>query len=278
MYNNDSFIYVMDKINSIAKSKDYQNGIAWANKALDNGIIGQYDHSAFDGCHHLRNLIAHGFARDIKITDETLNIAKTFFSCITGAEPAAGLGGSKVLANTPRVDPDAFLKAGDYYVVRRRDFPLYHHSEYAKVYRYGRGDVPRGLDEYACIYVLRPTVPIVEKRKGIFCIISKDDFTVDAKGRQFVSVKFIQSDHSPSVYKDCVYDNIKCEIYLARPECFNVENPFPLHVGPESQSAYISFEKPWQAPTEFSPQKNGSRVYGFHAVKVEDPLDDGLPF
>ena len=77
MYNQD-FIDIMDKINSLAKSINYTNGIAWAKAATENNRLNTYDYSAFDGCHHLRNLMAHGFARDIIISNETMQIARMF--------------------------------------------------------------------------------------------------------------------------------------------------------------------------------------------------------
>lgn len=81
MYNQE-FIDIIDKINSLAKSMDYTNGVAWARFALDNKMIDFYDYNEFENCHYLRNLMAHGHLRDINISSETMQIAKLFYSNI----------------------------------------------------------------------------------------------------------------------------------------------------------------------------------------------------
>ncbi|MBQ8350695.1 MAG: hypothetical protein IJY20_01460 [Clostridia bacterium] len=82
MNNNDLFIDTMDKINTIAKGKGFVNGMDWAKTAKGAGKISDLTLSSFDGCHSLRNLMAHGSAKDIAISTETLANVMTFLSAI----------------------------------------------------------------------------------------------------------------------------------------------------------------------------------------------------
>ena len=96
--NNNKFIDLMDKINVIAKSMNYTNGIAWARDAFENKKLSQMEYTDYEKCHYLRNLIAHGGACDIQISDNTLQIANAFFAAIS-AKPAEASTQSKIVDN-----------------------------------------------------------------------------------------------------------------------------------------------------------------------------------
>ncbi len=82
MKNNELFIDTMDKINSLAKSRGFTNGIEWAKAAAKVNKISALNLSAYENIHTLRNLMAHGSARDISISAETLSEVLTFLSQI----------------------------------------------------------------------------------------------------------------------------------------------------------------------------------------------------
>ena len=273
--NNGTFIDIMDKINNVAKSKGYQNGIAWANKAVEAKTINQYDLAAFEGCHHLRNLMAHGFSRDIVISNETMNIAKTFYRCITMPAPQPqSVVQSKVLSATAeKPDPDAFAKKGDYvfFVANySREYAYYADENQNKIWTFPFSSyssdpanfINRHINEFKSggskLYVIRPKTPIDPKKynkKNAYCVSSeRQEFRTDSKGRQFISLRFKYADYYNSDYRKSVFENIDCEVYYARPECFSTENPWPLHVSDESFDKYLTRENLWEAPTRFEPK------------------------
>lgn len=77
---NNLFIDTMDKINKLAKSKGFVNGIDWAKAAKKADQLSAIDLAGFEKCHDLRNMIAHGCASDVTITAETLAITFSFLS------------------------------------------------------------------------------------------------------------------------------------------------------------------------------------------------------
>ncbi len=80
--NNELFIDTMDKINSLAKSRGFVNGINWARTAAGTKLVNELELSAYENIHALRNLMAHGSARDISISNETLSEVLGFLSKI----------------------------------------------------------------------------------------------------------------------------------------------------------------------------------------------------
>ena len=82
MYNGQ-FLNTIDKINTLAKANGYVNGIACAREALNQGKLSEYDYNAFENCHNLRNLLAHGNAMDINISSETMSIASIFYDRVS---------------------------------------------------------------------------------------------------------------------------------------------------------------------------------------------------
>ena len=73
----------MSSINETAQAMSFVNGIAWARDAFENNKL---THS-YEKCHALRNMMSHGSARDIRISDETLYIAEAFYAAVA-AKPA----------------------------------------------------------------------------------------------------------------------------------------------------------------------------------------------
>ena len=70
---NDQFMNAMHKINEKAKVRGYTNGLAWAKASAEIGEISQEALSGFESCHPLRNLIAHGGAGEISVSEERYN-------------------------------------------------------------------------------------------------------------------------------------------------------------------------------------------------------------
>ena len=128
MYNQE-FIDIIDKINSLAKSMNYTNGVAWARFALDNKMIDLYDYNEFENCHYLRNLMAHGHLRDINISSETMQIAKTFYSNIRNNQvekskmvPAQAPVQSTILQQEDRLkNMQLMVKEGDYVIAMLKE-------------------------------------------------------------------------------------------------------------------------------------------------------------
>ena len=296
--NNGIFIDIMDKINNVAKSKGYQNGIAWANKAVEAKTINQYDLAAFEGCHHLRNLMAHGFSRDIVISNETMNIVKTFYRCITMPAPQPQpVVQSKVLSATAeKPDPDAFAKKGDYVVVLDKNnykYPLQiykydtvynsfmrkYEENFVSMYSINTYIDPSTVD--GNIYILRPKTPIDPKKynkANAFCENESKEIRYDSNGRQFVTVRIKYVNFRS--YEDGIWDTVDCEVYHARPECFIEKDPFPLHVGSESITKYMENENLWGCPTNFQPKKE-KKSFLYHSwsgSRLENLADGDLAF
>ena len=72
----------MEKINATAKSMNFTNGISWARNAFEKKLS-QLEYNNYEKCHFLRNLIAHGSACDIQISEDTMQIATAFYAAIT---------------------------------------------------------------------------------------------------------------------------------------------------------------------------------------------------
>ncbi len=75
---NIEFEDLMDNINNIAQGYGFINGIDWARMALNNKIISYSTFKKYENAHILRNRFSHGNARDINVSYETYQIAKSF--------------------------------------------------------------------------------------------------------------------------------------------------------------------------------------------------------
>lgn len=91
MDNNDLFIDTMDKVNTLAKSRGFVNGNDWAKMAARKKVITEMQLSSFENLHSLRNLMAHGSAKDIVISPDTLSVSLSFLTALAGSNltPAA---------------------------------------------------------------------------------------------------------------------------------------------------------------------------------------------
>ena len=105
----------MDKINTIAKTMKYTNGIAWARSAMENKKLNEYDYKLFENCHNLRNFMAHGFSRDISVSAETLQIVKLFYEQIKQPKQTQGLQ-STILEKENSLGNKLFVNKGDFVV------------------------------------------------------------------------------------------------------------------------------------------------------------------
>lgn len=92
--NNGAFVDTIEAINRIAKSKGFVNGAAWAQAAAEKGQMTQDEYNRYRDLHTMRIRYAHGNARDIFISDETLEEARAYLARIEGK------------SYTPRVDRD----------------------------------------------------------------------------------------------------------------------------------------------------------------------------
>ena len=115
MDNNSKFIDIMDKVNQAAKNKDYKNGIAWAREAFEQKKIDQLTYNAYDKCHTMRNLIAHGAACEIMVSDTTLESANAFYQALT-EEPAEAPQPVQKPQYRPAKTP---VRVGDYVIMLR---------------------------------------------------------------------------------------------------------------------------------------------------------------
>ena len=78
MNNNVAFEDIMDNINNIAKKYGYKNGIDWACHAQKEGIISWSQYKKYENLHELRVRFSHGNAKDILISNESLQKVKEF--------------------------------------------------------------------------------------------------------------------------------------------------------------------------------------------------------
>ena len=79
MGNNETFEDLMNDVNNTAKGYGYKNGIDWARYAQRSNEISYTDLRDYENCHDLRVRYSHGGARDIFISDTTLNKTRRFF-------------------------------------------------------------------------------------------------------------------------------------------------------------------------------------------------------
>ncbi len=109
--NNELFSDTMDKINSLAKSRGFVNGINWARTAAGTKLVNELELSAYENIHTLRNLMAHGSARDISISNETLSEVLGFLSKIMSSTLRPAPVASK--EQTVDFSNQSFVQPGD---------------------------------------------------------------------------------------------------------------------------------------------------------------------
>jgi len=77
-----NFLNVMEKINVMAKELDYANGIDWIKEAAESGVVSRDAAVEFRSAYNLRNALCHGSARDIVISEETLDFVIEIYEII----------------------------------------------------------------------------------------------------------------------------------------------------------------------------------------------------
>ena len=80
------FLNVIELINAEAGGLGYTNGRDWAEKA---GVLGAGDVSNYVSCHYLRLATMHGRAKDVHVTQETLDFAQAILQAIQEAGQTA---------------------------------------------------------------------------------------------------------------------------------------------------------------------------------------------
>ena len=143
MNNNDLFIDTMDKINTIAKSKGFVNGMDFARLAKGTNEITEIAFSSFEGCHSLRNLMAHGFAKDIVISPETLSDVMSFLSAVAQTKLT-----SEDKENAENANDITRPQEGDFVLIPFFDFFFYENEpekEYDSYCKYKRPNDNRYL-------------------------------------------------------------------------------------------------------------------------------------
>lgn len=273
MYNNQ-FIDIMDKINSIAKSKNYTNGIAWARTSCENKKLNSFDYSAFEGCHDLRNLMAHGFARDIQVSGETMRIAQAFYSSIRAFQNEfIQASTSTILDQEDRIrSHDLIVREGDYVIavekirwIRPNVQDIYSwkpvNGHLGDIYKVVGGKklqfvcknpdkcspISELTNKYEKFYVVRPHPSIIKKYRNdiargyFFHTVGNIRTEQDADGRCILSIEYVKrfyDSDKANLVKDTVFG------YLAHPDCFKEFDPKPLYcLGPETEMEYLGWNK-----------------------------------
>ena len=87
---NAEFEDTMDSVNNIAKGMGFKNGIDWAAQAQKKNEISYHEYTQFSNCHNLRIRLSHGNARDISVSSETNDIARSFLNKIQRSSMVKG--------------------------------------------------------------------------------------------------------------------------------------------------------------------------------------------
>ena len=86
------FTDAVNMINAEAGGLGYKTGIDWAEKA---GVLGASDAGSYKGAHYLRNAVAHGRAKDVRVTQETLDFVNAILLTIQATTQASNASNSR---------------------------------------------------------------------------------------------------------------------------------------------------------------------------------------
>ena len=115
--NNSVFLDVMDHINTLAQSLGYVNGMDWAREAVQAGKIAANDLAELESAHHFRNILAHGGASEITISEGRIVFVKKILSVMEETCSSVGIA-SRELVSAAKATPEEieawFLKAKEY--------------------------------------------------------------------------------------------------------------------------------------------------------------------
>ena len=240
--NNGTFSDVMDKVNVTAKSMNFTNGIAWARNAFENKKLSLLEYSDYERCHDLRNLMAHGCARDIQISNETLQLAHAFYAAIIGTSapakaPAPSSKPQRRFTKTP-------IRVGDYVIMMRpqkrywSNFSVTPDEADLDQRQFTPGFVYRVEDKYLnlyaltapkgeygerrwlmhhsdCAYIFRTKQELDIPGKTLYIIENPQPTKID--GKLFLTFQYVQYD--PQEQEQQVL-TMTCEGYLADPYTF----------------------------------------------------------
>lgn len=253
MYNKQ-FLDTIDKVNSIAKTLGFTNGVAWARHYLDNGKMSECTFEIFSSCHDLRNLMAHGYARDINISAETMQRAIMFYNSISKPYENRNF----ILFNTSNINPNAHLEVqiGDYVIIMNKNKVMLGYTSREVGYLFKVIDINQRsvvletwndktlfdlnrlrnstLDFEKGLYVFKnnPLGLAVNNNTPIY-IINEPQLDGGVKGTPFIRFEFMTT--NPSLYVGQQYDYRQLDIkkaaskgYVAHIDCFDKTKSKPL--------------------------------------------------
>lgn len=264
--NNSKLFDLMDAINQTAKSKGYTNGISWAREALEQKKIDQLTFNGFEKCHSLRNMMGHGCASEIQISDKTLEIANAFYQAIAPEQPDIPGQTTSPKAEEkpapkyyyPRRSP---IRLGDYVIMMRNEKRYWgtfsttpeetaeEQKEFTPgfVFRVENKDMklysltaPNGdytdpiwmMEHSDRAYIFRTEQDLDVPGKSLY-VIDRPKITRES-GKHFLTIQYIQYDGQE---KDPEVQELTCEGYLADPYTFTT--PFPLIADSDDETATL---------------------------------------
>lgn len=276
MYNKD-FIDIMDKINTIAKSKNFTNGIALARNLFENKQLNTYDYVAFENCHNLRNLMAHGFSRDINISDETMEIARLFYTVVrTPKTPSTASTQSEILKEEDmKLKYKLTVQEGDYVIAMQKEKSYWSTFKPWSKYSYNTAErksdrsfyigdmfcvgnqrklkhvkdskeytIDELLKNYSKFYVLRLSSKKVLEPNNEFYVIDEPKLNKSADGKCTLLLNYTTTTQPIQKWAYMMEE----EGYLAHPDCFRLNNPKMLYsMGLETVFEYLNEEKESQS-------------------------------
>lgn len=107
--NNSVFLDKLSKINGVAKRKGFINARTWLVEAKKIGEVSSEEFDAFQSCHFLRNIIAHGGGTQLIITEQSIELADEFLARITNSS-LAPRAGAAVPAPVPASVPERVVE------------------------------------------------------------------------------------------------------------------------------------------------------------------------
>lgn len=251
MDNNSKFIDIMDKVNQAAKIKEYKNGIAWAREAFEQKKIDQLAYNAYEKCHNMRNLIAHGAACEIMVSDTTLESANAFYQAVA-EKPAEQHQPAEQPQQIPKPQyhpTKTPIRVGDYVIMMRYEkrywsnFSTTPDETVQEQRQFTPGFVFRVEDKDLNLYSLTaPNGDTAERRwmmehsdrayifrteqeldiPGKSLYVIERPACTKADGKHYLTFQYVQYDAQE---EDRQVQELTCEGYLADPYTFTCISP-----------------------------------------------------
>lgn len=275
--NNGTFSDVMDRVNVTAKSMNFTNGISWARNAYENKKLSLLEYSDYERCHDLRNLMSHGCARDIRISDETLQIANAFYAAITGTpEPAKAPAPPQEPKHKCTYTP---IRVGDYVIMMRSQkrywsnfsvtpdvadqeqrqfnpgFVYRVEDKYLNLYaltapKGGYGERRWLMDHSDCAYIFRTKQELDIPGKALYII--EKPLCTKTDGKLFLTFRYVQ--YNPQEKEPQVL-TMTCEGYLADP--FTFTTPYVKVSDRDDASASLNVEDEIMVSPRYKSESKG---------------------